>query len=180
MIGLLAVLAIIAQVAVLAVVGAWLVQRFSSAHPFDRIVALVGADAIRLAALVAIIATAGSLYFSEVRDFAPCHLCWLQRIAMYPLVVLLGIAAIINDRRIGRYVLPLAGLGSIVSIFHIQLERFPDQKSVSCDIAVPCTTIWFQEFGYITIPVLALSAFALIATLVWLGGRYGQGISIKA
>lgn len=180
MIPLLASLAVAAQAFVAAVLVAALVQRVGSRRPFDALVALLGRDAVRVAALVALVATAGSLYFSEVRHFQPCVLCWYQRIAMYPLVLLLGVAALVDDRRIGRYVLPLAGIGAAIGIYHYQLERFPDQESISCSSAVPCTTIWFEEFGYITMPMLALSAFALIATLVWIGGRHGQGVTDEA
>ena len=180
MIPLLATLAVAAQIFVVVVVAAAVVQRYSARRPFDAIVSLLGRDALRVAALVALVATAGSLYFSEVRHFMPCVLCWYQRIAMYPLVVVLGVAALVDDRRVGRYALPLAALGAAVGIYHYQLERFPDQEPISCSSAVPCTTIWFEQFGYITMPMLALSAFALIATLVWIGGRHGQGITNEA
>lgn len=180
MIPLLATLAVVAQAVVAIVVACALVQRFGRRRPFDAIVALIGRDALRLAALVALIAMGGSLYFSEVRNFTPCVLCWYQRIAMYPLVAVLAVAALVDDRRVGRYVLPLVGIGAAVSIYHYQLERFPDQESISCSTEVPCTTIWFEQFGYITLPMLALSAFALIATLVWIGGRHGQGITNEA
>lgn len=171
----LAVLAVIAQVFVVGSLVAWLVQRVGRVRSFDALVGLVGADSLRLASLVSVVATIGSLYFSEVRHFTPCVLCWYQRIGMYPLAVMLPIAAFRNDRAVGRYALPLSVIGGAVSIYHYQLERFPDQESISCSSEVPCTTIWFEQFGYITLPMLALSAFALIATLIWIGGRHGQG-----
>ena len=130
--------------------------------------------------LTALVSTLGALFFSEVMALEPCVLCWYQRIAMYPLVLTLGIAAFTNDRRIGRYVLPPALLGAAVSIYHVQLERFPQQEALACSKTVPCTTIWFEQFGYITMPVLALSAFAFIGVLVWLGGRHGQGVTTQA
>ena len=73
---------------------------------------------------------AGSLYFSEVAHFVPCRLCWYQRIAMYPLVLLLGIATLRRDVGIRLYAIPLAAIGAAVSIYHVQLERFPDQAHV--------------------------------------------------
>lgn len=180
MITLLAILAVVAQVTVVVCAGAWLVQKLTSSRPFDAITQLIGADALRIAALAAVVATVGSLYFSEVRNFQPCNLCWFQRIGMYPLAVLLVVASITNDRRIGRYIFPLAFAGAAVSIYHYQLERFPQQESISCSKEIPCTTIWFEAFGYITLPMLALSAFALISMLTWIGGRYGQGITKQA
>lgn len=180
MIPLLAYLAVAAQAFVLLTVASAGIQRVSGARPFDALVRLIGSDAIRLAFLVALVATAASLYFSQVRHFQPCELCWFQRIAMYPLVLILGAAMITGERRVGRFVLPLIAAGTAVSVYHYQLERFPDQESISCSKEIPCTTIWFEQFGYITMPMLALSAFALIATLVWIGGRHGQGISNEA
>lgn len=178
-------LAIAAQLATVLVVGAWVVQRArrtrgAAARPFDALVRVVGGDALRIAWLAALVATAGSLYFSEMRHFQPCPLCWYQRIAMYPLVLTLGVAAVTNDRRVGRYVLPPVLVGAAISLYHVQLERFPQQEARACSKAVPCTTIWFEQFGYITMPVLALSAFAFIAALVWLGGRHGQGVTTQA
>ncbi|MCB0879394.1 MAG: disulfide bond formation protein B [Thermoleophilia bacterium] len=123
----------------------------------------------------------GSLWMSEHLHFIPCPLCWYQRIAMYPLVLLLGIAAIRRDESIRSYAIPLALVGSVVSIYHYQLERFPDQQSIACSVSVPCTTIWFEKLGYITIPMMALSAFALVVVILIVGGRdHGQGIAREA
>jgi disulfide bond formation protein DsbB len=118
-----------------------------------------------LAALVAVGATAGSLYFSEGADFVPCEFCWYQRIAMYPLGLITLIAAFIGDRGVWKYALPLAAGGAALSIYHIQLQAFPDQ-STSCSLDAPCTSKWVEAFGFATIPVLALMAFALIAALI--------------
>ncbi len=140
----------------------------------------IAADWLKLAWLVAAVATLGSLYMSEVRHFQPCPLCWYQRIAMYPLVVILGIAVLRRDHAVGRYVLPLSLIGAAIGLYHYQLERFPEQDAIACSTAVPCTTIWFEQLGYITIPMMAMSAFLLIATIVTLGGRHGQGIADEA
>jgi disulfide bond formation protein DsbB len=117
----------------------------------------------------------GSLYFSEVANYTPCPLCWYQRIAMYPLVVILGIAALRSDLAVRRYVLPLVAIGSVISIYHYQLERFPSQTSVACSADVPCTVVWIWRFHYISIPFMALSAFALIAALLLLGAAPEAG-----
>ena len=117
-----------------------------------------------LAGLVAAGATAGSLYFSEVADFVPCEMCWYQRIAMYPLAPILAIAAFRGDRQIGNYVLPIAVIGAGISIYHVQLQLFPDQGS-SCSLATPCTAKWVEALGFATIPVMALISFLLVITL---------------
>ncbi|GIU98385.1 MAG: hypothetical protein KatS3mg014_0001 [Actinomycetota bacterium] len=130
---------------------------------------MVGGSSLVLAWIVATVATLGSLYYSEVARFVPCELCWYQRIAMYPLAVVLGIAAVRSDFGIRRYVLPLVSIGAAISVYHYQLERFPAQTSLACTVDVPCTTVWVWEFHYISIPFMALSAFALIATVLLLG-----------
>jgi len=124
--------------------------------------------ALPFAWLVALTATLGSLYYSEVANFVPCKLCWYQRIAMYPLVVILGIAAIRRDIHVRRYVVPVAGIGAAIAIFHYGLQRFPELTSGSCDPTAPCTSTWVWQFQFISIPFMALSGFALIAILLLL------------
>lgn len=117
--------------------------------------------------LVAITATAGSLYFSEVRLFVPCSLCWYQRIMMYPLVILLGVASYRQDTGIVRYALPLTFLGGTVSLFHYLEQKVPGFSAPSlCRAGVPCTQEYINWLGFITIPFLALIAFTLITVLL--------------
>ena len=168
-IALLAALGVLAQIAVvLMAVGAviWLVAPTSR----DRL--REARDTIRAGALwmawgAATVATLGSLWFSESAGFVPCRLCWFQRIAMYPLVVVLLVAAITRDRRGFWYGMPLAVIGALVSIYHIYIEVNPSAESAGCKASgVSCSARWIDEFGYVTIPVLALSAFALIGALL--------------
>lgn len=126
--------------------------------------------------LVAITATAGSLYFSEVRLFVPCSLCWYQRILMYPLVIILGIASYRQDRGIVRYALPLSSLGGVVSLFHYLEQKVPGFSAPSlCRMGVPCTQEYINWLGFITIPFLALVAFTLITTLLLGVARSREG-----
>lgn len=123
------------------------------------------ADAsLALASLVAVGATVGSLYFSEVENFVPCELCWFQRIAMYPLAVILPIAALRRDDGIRPYAIAVAGIGALISMYHIQLQLFPDQGS-SCAADAPCTLKYLDIFGFVSIPWLALGSFTLILLL---------------
>ena len=116
---------------------------------------------------LALVATAGSLFFSEVSQFIPCRLCWFQRIGMYPLAALLLAAAIRRDIRGGAlYGLPLAGFGAIVAIYHIYIEYHPEAETAGCKIGAPCATKWIDKLGYVTIPVLALTAFLAIIALL--------------
>jgi disulfide bond formation protein DsbB len=163
----LALLAVIAQAAALLLVVAFAARGAAPAATWPReVLGSVAPAALGLAAGVAVVATLGSLYFSEVADFPPCRLCWYQRIGMYPLAVILPIAAWRRDRQVGWYALPLAVVGGLVSIHHVLVERFPSLESGACELANPCSVVWVERFGYLTIPAMALSGFALIALLL--------------
>jgi disulfide bond formation protein DsbB len=138
-----------------------------SSEPVARVVAAIDDAALWIAFLVAATATAGSLYFSEVADFVPCTLCWYQRIAMYPLSLLLLIAAIRRDGGIRWYVGPLAGAGAVISTYHYLVEWFPSLESENvCSVSVPCTAPWFRELGFVTLSFMALCGFLFILVLV--------------
>ncbi|KKU18365.1 MAG: putative disulfide formation protein [Candidatus Pacebacteria bacterium GW2011_GWB1_47_8] len=117
-----------------------------------------------LAWFQALIATAGSLFFSEVMGWTPCVLCWYQRILMYPLVLILGVGILLKDKRISWYVLPLSSLGFLIAAYHNLLYYGVIQEV--CREGVSCTTRFFAWFGFITIPLLSLTAFAIITTLM--------------
>jgi disulfide bond formation protein DsbB len=118
---------------------------------------------------IALIATLGSLFFSEYSDFVPCRLCWFQRIAMYPLAIVLLVGALRRDVRAAvQYALVFPVAGALVSIYHIYIENNPGAESASCKMGVPCSVKWIDEFGYITMPTLALTAFLSILALLLL------------
>ena len=108
----------------------------------------------------------GSLYFSEGAHFHPCRLCWVQRGFMYPLAFLLGFAAWRRWPTARRIGLAMAVVGGCVSIYHVILEHNPQLESNVCDLSTPCTQIWFKEFGFVTLPVMALCGFAFIASIL--------------
>ncbi|MBL4954481.1 disulfide oxidoreductase [Neobacillus sp. OS1-32] len=113
--------------------------------------------------IAAIIATLGSLYFSEVMHFIPCTLCWYQRIFMYPLAIILAIAVYRNDTGIYKYVLPLSVIGMLISGYHILLQKVPAlQPFEMCKYGVPCSRDYLNWLGFITIPMLAFTAFTII------------------
>jgi disulfide bond formation protein DsbB len=163
-----ALLSVVAEVAVAATVVLLVAERISPTGARWRLayVDAVGPQALVLAFFVAAVSMSGSLYFSEAAHFTPCKLCWYQRIAMYPLVPVLGLAAWRRDDGIRPYAATLAALGAFVSVYHVLLERFPSLESGACDVANPCTIIWVRRFGYLTIPMMALSAFVLIVALM--------------
>jgi disulfide bond formation protein DsbB len=117
---------------------------------------------------VTAVATGGSLFFSEVAHYVPCELCWYQRICMYPLSITTLLMALANDYRAARYLLPLPIVGAGVSVYHLLVENGVASQSSSCLISAPggCGVKWIDEFGYMTIPTLALTAFALAVVLL--------------
>ena len=119
-----------------------------------------------LTLVVAAGSMAGSLYFSESAHFIPCRLCWFQRIAMYPLAVILLVAAIRRDRAVRWYVGPLAAIGALVSTYHYLVEWNPSLEGGVCGIGPACSAIWFRELGFVTLAFMALCGFAAILVLV--------------
>jgi len=169
----LAQLAVVAEFTVVVFALLAIGGLFSTAIARARTLAVqtVAPAALGIAFAVAAVSMAGSLYFSEVAHFVPCKLCWYQRIAMYPLVPLLGIAALRRDTNIRTYGIALAGIGALISTYHVLLERFPSLESGACDPNNPCTLIWVERFDYLTIPTMALSGFAAIIVLLVIAGR---------
>jgi disulfide bond formation protein DsbB len=159
----LAVLGVIGQVlgALLLLVGLlWLV---GVRAPFDRLRSALWGYELWAAFGVAAVATAGSLFFSEIAHFIPCELCWYQRICMYPLSITTLLAALLDDHRVARYLLPFPVFGAGVSTYHVLIENHVVHEAQACLASAPggCATKWINEFGYVTIPTLALTGFAL-------------------
>lgn len=123
--------------------------------------------ALYIAWVISLTATLGSLYFSEIREFVPCELCWIQRIFMYPLTILLGIAAFTNDVRMRLYVLPLTLIGGTISLYHYLVQKVPGFADIKpCVQGVPCNIQYINWFGFVTIPFLALTAFTLMSIVL--------------
>ncbi len=115
----------------------------------------------------ALIATLGSLFFSEVMHFTPCTLCWYQRILMYPLVLILAVGILRKDKKIYQYVLPLSLIGLTIAIYHnLIYYHILSENLLPCVQGVSCTTRFFAWFGFITIPILSLTAFTVITLLM--------------
>ena len=119
--------------------------------------------------VIALVAMAGSLFFSDVMDLPPCVLCWYQRIALYPLVVIIGIGILTEDVRWKVYALPLTLIGLGISIYHNLLYYGILPESVSpCVEGISCTSRQIELFGFITIPLMALAAFISIAVCLFI------------
>ncbi|HSO57692.1 MAG TPA: disulfide oxidoreductase [Paenisporosarcina sp.] len=114
--------------------------------------------------VVSLTATMGSLFFSEIRGYEPCELCWIQRIFMYPLVLILGIAYVQKNARIAVTTAIFSVIGGAISLYHYGLQKVSllSENAPACE-RVSCTSEYINIFGFITIPFLALTAFVLIA-----------------
>lgn len=126
-----------------------------------------------LAGLVALIATSGSLYMSEIAGLEPCKLCWLQRVSMYPLVWLLGLAVYKKKKgkEIVDYVLGMSVVGGIIAGYHYMLQNGWVNEGVSCGVvgySVSCAKRFVLRFGYVSIPMMALTAFGMILVIMLL------------
>jgi len=106
----------------------------------------------------------GSLFFSEVMQLPPCVLCWYQRIALFPLVLIMGIGITSRDSRMKSYALPLCLIGLAISVYHnlVYYGVIPETLS-PCQEGVSCKTSQIELLGFITIPLMALAAFVFIA-----------------
>lgn len=149
---------IVANIMTVGIVVLAIVYRRSATNPF----ASLRGSTLWLAGGVAAFATVGSLYLSESAGLIPCTLCWYQRIAMYPLVLILGIAMFRRDIAVRIYAIPLALVGAAIASYHYLLEWFPEIDTGACSAVIPCTQVWFREFGFVSMPLLALIAFGLV------------------
>ena len=117
--------------------------------------------------LMALLSAAGSLFFSEVMDLPPCVLCWYQRIAMYPLVLIIGIGIITEDTRWKVYALPLALIGLALAVYHnlVYYGIIPESLT-PCAQGVSCSERQLEWFGFVTIPLMGLAAFLVISAIL--------------
>lgn len=159
-----ALAAIASNIATLVLVVIGIAGRNNTRSPFE----FLRGTTLWLASGVAIAATVGSLYLSESVGLIPCKLCWYQRIAMYPLAVILPIAAFRRDGGVRIYAATLAIIGAAIAGYHRFIQSYPQFDTGSCSAIGPsCSSPLVMEFGFVTIPYMALSGFLLILALLW-------------
>jgi disulfide bond formation protein DsbB len=172
----LAIETILAQIFIIASVIYILFLR----KQFPKVLAWIGNYGILLAFLASLAATTGSLFYSEIAKFTPCDLCWFQRIFMYPLVILLGMALWKKDRRILDYALGISIIGWIISLYQNYIYYSNGGLSAICKVgsgSVSCVVRYVLEFGYITIPVMALTAFSLVIMFLVFAKLYHETVN---
>jgi disulfide bond formation protein DsbB len=173
---LLSVLGVVGQILVVALALAALAALVGVAAPLGAVRDLLWGYELWAAFVVSAVATAGSLFFSETAHFVPCELCWFQRVCMYPLSAATLVLALAGDHRAARWLLPLPVVGACVSIYHLLVENAVVAQAKGCLISAPggCATKWINEFGYITIPTLALTAFLLLIGFLTLAAEESE------
>ena len=160
----LAVLGVVGQVLAGFLILVGLAAALGARGPLRLVRDAVWGYELWAAFVVAAVATGGSLFFSEIAHFVPCELCWFQRICLYPLSITTLLMAIAGDHRAARYLLPLPLVSAGVSVYHLLVENGVVEQAKACLASAPggCATKWINEFGYMTIPTLALTAAALL------------------
>ena len=160
------VLTVAAQVAVLFLALALVLERRGGLRSF---VSLVERRVLQLSFAASLAAVLGSLYYSEIVGYEPCILCWWQRVFMYPQVLIAGIALWKNDRHALRYLMALSAVGATIAGYHYLLE-WGLIPSGFCPATGPnCAQRFVYEFGYITIPLMSLTAFAMSFLIAFAG-----------
>ncbi|MBQ0137818.1 MAG: disulfide bond formation protein B [Kurthia sp.] len=113
--------------------------------------------------IVSLVALFGSLFFSEIMHYEPCTYCWYQRILMYPLVLIIGIAYLQRNAKIAVTTLVFSIIGTCIALYHYGIQKVPflQDNAAACG-RVPCTGAYINWFGFVTIPFLSLLAFLFI------------------
>ncbi len=141
-------------------------------------------NALNLYLTLLIVASLGSLYYSEFADFTPCKLCWWQRIFIFPQVVLILIAkfkrqGLSTMQDLWSYLYWMTGLALFVSTVHNYVYYFGAENSVTCDAAASCKAYYVYEYGFVTIPFMAFGLLISLGTIM-LVRKYYTGDSIES
>lgn len=122
---------------------------------------------VLIAFIISLISMLGSLFFSEFMDFVPCTMCWYQRIFMYPLVFVFLMELLYPDENLFKYSFPLTVIGLVLAIYHnLLMFNVISDEMVPCSLGVPCSTVYINWLGFITIPLLSLTSFSIIFILL--------------
>ncbi len=143
-------------------VGGLYLPRYAFRNMSKKILMVTNGFGLQLAFIVALTSTLGSLFYSEIAGYYPCPLCWYQRIAMYPLAIVLGVALWKSDYSVSKYVIPISVIGLLLSCYHYAMQYIPNFFYDNCSGGFSCQYKWISIFGFISIPLMALTSFAII------------------
>lgn len=134
----------------------------------------IGRNTLKLSLLFASAGLFGSLLFSEVLGYQPCVLCWIGRIFLYPQVVLIAVAMYFKERIIEKYIVALSLLGALVTLYHSYTQLGGRSLTPCTADGGACSILYFIEYGYITIPLMAFTAFFILIVIFWCGRESQQ------
>lgn len=164
---MLKILTLLSDISIFLIIFSFLYVRIYHTDKFKKIRSIFKKNYLLFGFIVSIVATLGSLFYSEILRYSPCILCWWQRIFMYPQVMIFGFALLKKDYNIVNYSIILSFIGGIIALYHYLIQIGTVQGS-SCDIigySSSCSEAFFLSYGYITIPMMALTAFILLIFL---------------
>jgi disulfide bond formation protein DsbB len=166
-VNLLATLTLVGDVIIIVVLLLLAAQLLFKANYLLQLKKLISPHAYLGTFIVSLVATLGSLFFSEVAKWEPCVLCWYQRVLMYPQTLLLYTGIMRNERVLKPYLLILNSVGAMIATYHYMIQRDPSLSLLPCTASGPsCTFVPNFYYGYISIPFMALTAFVLIILLM--------------
>ena len=170
----LALLTITGQIIMVVLIMSFATKRSEALNFFAK-------HALTFSLAVALIATLGSLFYSEIAGYEPCKLCWFQRILMYPQAIILGIAWLKKDRGIVLHSIALSSLGALIAGYHylLQIGMAPSIGCSAVGYSINCSQRFVMQFGYVTIPMMSLTAFLLIIGFMVISKRSSLSTLIK-
>ncbi len=139
----------------------------------DSFLIWVSKHALKIGFVLSLMGLIASLFYSEIAGFVPCALCWVQRIFIYPQIILFWVALKKADRGVLEYSLPLTLIGGIFSLYHNYLY-LGGSPAIPCDANATCTQRFVFEFGFMTIPLMALSLFVGLTLVYFISKKYPQ------
>lgn len=158
---------IVGQIFIFLVIVLWLSASFEKA-PIKKLakhaLSALASRGLVLGFLVSLVAVSVSLVYSDIIGYEPCKLCWIQRVFLYPQVIILGLALWKKTKDAAEYCLSLSIIGAVIAGYHFYGQSFNPNALPACDVTggVSCAIRFFVEFGYVTIPMMSLTAFLLI------------------
>lgn len=164
--------ALLVQASIISVLGLYLLSKAGfETFAWRRVQDYLSSYWKQISFVLALVATSGSLYMSNILGYTPCHLCWLQRIMMYPLVLLFGVSWFL-DTDVVEYAVPLSTIGGGLAGYHYIIQRLEQFQSAGCSVtSVSCETEYTFYLGIVTIPFMAFTAFLGVLLVNW---RYGE------
>lgn len=162
---LFGILTLLGQIIIVVILFLLFVQKSNLSR---KVLKIFYKNALFFAFIIALAATLGSLFYSEIAGYEPCKLCWFQRVFMFPQVILLGMGIKNKDKYLANCSLALSFLGALIAFYH-SLLQFNLTQSLPCSAlisSVSCSQRFVVELGYITIPIMTLTAFLLIISLL--------------